>query len=909
MQAFCVPRFNRQNPAGTLLPAVFFAQKLVFGLRYCASMPFVPHSRRQEASQSYLGFLILFTILTERPISVGNIRLTVSMKLNEIKFRMSIVVTTVVLCVAWGVAVWVFESDQYANLTQTLTDKEALHAKTRGETISADIQRSLRVMSGIPEVMGSWTELINVVQQGNRLADSGPRKTSARQQFINAADVTKLNHLLALAKVDFSADIVWVLNANGDCVASSNFATPTSFIGINFKERNYYSIAMNGDNASQFAVGKITHEPGLYFSSPVFSAQNVIGVVAVKVDIARLTHHIDLSNVLIADENGVVVLAEDAAFAMKAVPGAAVKDMPSAKRRQIYLRDQFESIDIQPWPGYARLSRVGNAKMPYLVNVTSVDNDAIKIYVLADARPILQMQREFLRIFFLITLCGCALIVIGAGMVWYSHTRNQTSRLLQRQHDELDQAQHLAKIGSWSYDYETRLAQCSKEYRVNFLMQNFDTEKSPPTVRQTLEFVHPDDRERIKAAYIEGIGQGRGYSAEYRLVRRDGEVRYVKANAVIEKDGTGKPVKITGTCRDITDEHRALLALEDSERHLRRVLNSSLIGIIQGDDTGRILDMNQAFMCLTGYAVDDLESGRLTWHSMASAGFQQLDAPNIFGLNGTPTPFEMDLRTATGKELQVLIGMAKVEDARSEWVCFVLDLSERNRVNRIQSEFISVVSHELRTPLTSIRGSLSLLESGMLDGNQEKKAELIRIAHRNSQRLIGIVNDILDMEKLTAGKMVFDMQKVNMTEVIAQAVEFNTGFAQQFNVKFVAHAFPEQAYIRCDSGRLMQVITNLMSNAAKFSPEGGVVDLHLAKSGELWRFDICDHGPGIAEEFRSRIFGAFSQAEDANTRQKGGTGLGLNITKIMVEQMGGNIGFESVPGQGATFWISFAAQH
>jgi PAS domain S-box-containing protein len=665
---------------------------------------------------------------------------------------------------------------------------------------------------------------------------------------------------------------------------------------------------MNGENASQFAVGKITHEPGLYFSSPVVSAGKVIGVVVVKVDIARMTHHIDLSGVLIADENGVVVLAEDAAFAMKAIPGATVKNMPNARRRQIYLRDQFESIDIQPWPGKAHLFKIGNVRTPYLLNVTSVDRDTIKIFVLADASPILQMDREFLRIFFLITLCGSALIVIGAGMVWYSYNNNRTSAQLQRQHDELDQAQHLAKIGSWSYDYTTRQAQCSKEYRINFLMQDVETQKAPPTVRQTLEFVHPDDRERIKKAYIEGIGQGRGYSAQYRMVRRDGEVRYVKANAVIEKDSAGNPVKITGTCRDVTDEHRALLALEDSEKHLRRVLNSSLIGIIQGNDSGKILDMNQAFMSLTGYRTEDLKAGRLTWQNMATLEFQQLNALNIFGLNTTPAPFEMDLLTASGNTVQVLIGLAKVEDARSEWVCFVLDLSERNRVNRIQSEFISVVSHELRTPLTSIRGSLSLLESGMLDGNPGKKAELIRIAHRNSQRLIGIVNDILDMEKLAAGKMVFDMHRVNMTEVIDQAVEFNTGFAQQFDVKFVALEFPAHATVCCDSGRLMQVITNLMSNAAKFSPAGGVVDLRLVRSQERWRFAICDHGPGIAEEFRSRIFGAFSQAEDANTRQKGGTGLGLNITKIMVEKMGGSIGFDSVPGQGATFWIEFSAQ-
>ena len=169
------------------------------------------------------------------------------------------------------------------------------------------------------------------------------------------------------------------------------------------------------------------------------------------------------------------------------------------------------------------------------------------------------------------------------------------------------------------------------------------------------------------------------------------------------------------------------------------------------------------------------------------------------------------------------------------------------------------------------------------------------------------MNDILDMEKLAAGKMEFASQTVDLAQLIAQAVEFNSGFALQFNVKFVMHDLPDHALIQCDASRLMQVLTNLMSNAAKFSPQGGQVDLRLLRAARVWRFEVRDHGPGIPDEFRSRIFGAFSQAEDANTRQKGGTGLGLNITRIMVEKMGGNIGFESVPGQGATFWVAFPA--
>ena len=831
------------------------------------------------------------------------------MIINEIKVKMSIVVVTALLCVAWGVAVWVYEYDQYNHLTEALIDKQTDYAKTRGETISADVQRSLRVMHGIPEVLASWGELISTVE--NSKLSAGPEAVAVRFARLKAqsrtAQFMHLNHLLELAKNDFSVDVIWVINTDGNCIAASNFDVPFTFIGTNYNERSYFNAAMRGESGYQFAVGKITHTPGLYFSAPVFSGKKIIGVVVVKLDIARLAHHIDFSNVFVIDENGVAVLAGDQRFAMKAVPGNTVKGMSYERRQSVYLRDQFEQIDIQPWPGYARLNRVGEAKDPYVINITRIDNGDLSIYVLEPARSVLNAGQEFFRIFLLITLCGAALIFIAAGIIWYSHAKYVTSRLMQIQHDQLNQAQHLAKIGSWSYDCLSDQAYCSTELMTHFFKLNAVAQRSTPALTHVWMHAHPDDRQQVQAAFDACVQHGQSYNLEYRMLQNNGEVRNVIGNAVVEKNSKGQPVKITGTCRDVTEEQRAMRAIEDSENHLRRVLNSSLIGIIQGNDTGRILDMNAAFMSLTGYRRSDLNEGKLKWKNIAESSYQQLDAPNIFGHDNTPAPFEMNLTAASGAVIQVLTGMAKVEDAHSEWVCFVLDLSERNRVNRLQTEFISVVSHELRTPLTSIRGSLALLESGLANASEDKKMELIRIAHRNSERLIFIVNDILDMEKLAAGKMVFDMQVIDLKKILIEAIEFNTGFAQQFKVKFVTHDLPEAALIQGDASRVMQVLTNLMSNAAKFSPVNGVVDVRLLRRQELWRIEVQDHGPGISREFRSRIFGAFSQAEDANTRRKGGTGLGLNIAKIMVDKMAGEIGFESEPGQGATFWISFAA--
>jgi len=290
---------------------------------------------------------------------------------------MSILVVTVLLCVAWGVSVWIYEQDQFSQLTESLIDRQTVYAKTRGETISADVQRTMRVMHGVPEVLASWRELIATVANSKVSAEPYALRLAQVVAQSRTPPMMHLNHLLELAKNDFSADVIWVINANGDCIAASNFDVTRTFIGINYDERNYFSAAMRGENGYQFAVGKVSHEPGLYFSSPVWSGKKIIGVVVVKLDISRLARNIDFSNVFVVDENGVAVLAGDQHFAMKAVPGNVIQDMPYDKRQSIYRRDQFEQLDIQHWPGYARLSRVGLANTPYVINITRVDGGVL----------------------------------------------------------------------------------------------------------------------------------------------------------------------------------------------------------------------------------------------------------------------------------------------------------------------------------------------------------------------------------------------------------------------------------------------------------------------------------------------------------------------------------------------------
>lgn len=231
------------------------------------------------------------------------------------------------------------------------------------------------------------------------------------------------------------------------------------------------------------------------------------------------------------------------------------------------------------------------------------------------------------------------------------------------------------------------------------------------------------------------------------------------------------------------------------------------------------------------------------------------------------------------------------------------DITELKRIDRMKTEFVSTVSHELRTPLTSIRGSLGLIAGGVAGTIPEPVRNLVGIAKSNCERLIRLINDLLDSEKIESGKMRLDLQPADVRPLIQQALSATEGFAAQHRVKLALQAPDEPVCVRVDADRLTQVVTNLVSNAAKFSPAEGTVEVRVMRQGGRVRVEVVDHGPGIPEEFRSRIFQKFSQADASDARQKNGTGLGLNISRALVEKMGGSIGFHSEVDAGSTFFF------
>ncbi|TIV77307.1 MAG: PAS domain S-box protein, partial [Mesorhizobium sp.] len=235
------------------------------------------------------------------------------------------------------------------------------------------------------------------------------------------------------------------------------------------------------------------------------------------------------------------------------------------------------------------------------------------------------------------------------------------------------------------------------------------------------------------------------------------------------------------------------------------------------------------------------------------------------------------------------------------------DITEQKRNAQLKNDFISTVSHELRTPLTSIRGSLGLIAAGVAGELPPKAANLINIAHNNSERLVLLINDILDMEKIESGVIAFKIRQMPVRPLLEQAIAASSNYRADGRIRIVLVDDAPRAEANIDEDRLHQVMANLLSNAIKFSDADGTVTVKLERRDrDMLRISVIDQGAGIPEAFRSRIFGKFEQADASSTRKQGGTGLGLSIVKTIVEKLGGAVSFETEEGKGTSFHVDLA---
>jgi PAS domain S-box-containing protein len=330
-------------------------------------------------------------------------------------------------------------------------------------------------------------------------------------------------------------------------------------------------------------------------------------------------------------------------------------------------------------------------------------------------------------------------------------------------------------------------------------------------------------------------------------------------------------------------------------------------GVIITDHDGRVEWANEAFTRMTGYGSDELVGARPR-DVLHGPDSDPATVAVILSAMASREPFNVELLAyhRNGRTLWVEIEANPLLGADGEPEGFMVmtsDISERKRVERMKSELVSTVSHELRTPLTAISGALGLVASGVTGALPEKAQGMITIAERNSKRLTRLIDDLLDMEKLVGGKVRLDMEVRDLMPLVERAITENQSYADHYGVRFVLQSSVPGVQVDVDVLRLKQVLTNLLSNAAKFSRAESVVELRLAAGPSVVRIEVVDSGCGIPGSFHDRVFEKFSRADSSDTRSTGGTGLGLAISKELVERMGGLIGFASIEGFGSTFYF------
>ncbi len=353
--------------------------------------------------------------------------------------------------------------------------------------------------------------------------------------------------------------------------------------------------------------------------------------------------------------------------------------------------------------------------------------------------------------------------------------------------------------------------------------------------------------------------------------------------------------------------------VEASGRKLALFAERSPIAVFEFDAHGSILSANPAAETLFGYGAAELigREGTATLFQNAAKAevverWRELIRTRspVFGLRAASTRRD-------GAEITCEWSLTPLVNNENRVISVIVqgrDITQQLEAERMKQEFTSTLSHELRTPLTSIIGSLQLINSGVLGDIDKDVLELTTIAERNGQRLLDLINDILDVEKIESGKLTLFPEPMLLSDMVTESLTLNRGFADRFKVRLAADGELPAVKVNADRKRLLQVMTNLLSNAAKFSPEGSTVQVQMRVENGSVQVAVNDNGPGIPEGFRNRIFGRFAQADMSYTRQKGGTGLGLAICKRLVELMEGNLGFDDREGGGSTFWFELPAQ-
>ncbi|MGZ4177330.1 MAG: PAS domain S-box protein [Solirubrobacteraceae bacterium] len=482
----------------------------------------------------------------------------------------------------------------------------------------------------------------------------------------------------------------------------------------------------------------------------------------------------------------------------------------------------------------------------------------------------------------------------------------------------LDESQSVAGVGSWTWNLETGEPAWSVQ---QYLLHGVSPLSDAPPMEEFLALVHPEDRERVRATILDIVRQRRPFVDEYRVTLPGGRVRTLSVRGdYLAADVTlGLPPRIAGTAQDVSAERSARIAREETENRQRVLLSSlpdTMVALYDSDLRCRFVQ--GALMEELGVQRDDFE-GKLLSELVTPAQFESLEPAVTRALEGESGSLEYT--AGDGRTYAVDIAPYRSDDRSITGVFSVWrDISIRKRMDdelrasrekaleasRLKSEFVANMSHEIRTPLNGVVSMAELLLDTQLDPEQSEYAQ---VAMTSAEALMRVINDILDFSKIEAGKLDIVSEDFAVRAALDEVVEIAGITAAERGLALEVSVDDDVAPIlNGDGNRVRQVLTNLVSNAVKFTSEGEVTITVALDDGPgsepRLRFEVADTGIGIDAERLAVLFEPFSQADATTTRRYGGTGLGLCISKQLVELMGGTIECASQPGVGSRFWFT-----
>ena len=478
--------------------------------------------------------------------------------------------------------------------------------------------------------------------------------------------------------------------------------------------------------------------------------------------------------------------------------------------------------------------------------------------------------------------------------------REQTQAKLKASKTLLSKAEKIAKIGSWEYDSITHERAWSEEL---FNILGFPSNCPIPSCQEILSRVHPEDRLLVRQTLRRGHIDGVPWQFDYRLLMPDGTIKFVasKGEPILNEMGV---IKVLETIMDVSDRVRAEKSRQRSEEQLKLITDALPILIAYIDRNCRYSYNNRTYETWYGRPRTNLIGVHLQ-EVVGKANYRKMLPYLETVLAGKTVTFESQYVSDSGVNRWMSSTYIPDFDLNGEvkgFFSMVDDITERKTVEQMKSEFVSIASHEMRTPLTSIHGVIELLHAGRLGELTMPGRQMTELALRNSDRLVRLLDDILDLERMESGRETIERQSCNSAELILQAVDTLSSMAKEQQISLETNARPIE--FQADRDRIVQTLTNLISNAIKFSPAKGKVAISCQPGSQEIIFSVKDRGRGIPADKLESIFERFQQVDASDSRHKGGTGLGLSICRHIVEQHGGKIWVESVYGRGSTFYFS-----